>query len=432
MTEQEYMTYKEAEAYIESLTSLGSVPGLDSIVMLCKKLGNPQDSLRFVHIAGTNGKGSVSAYLSYILMEAGLKVGRYNSPTIVTYRERILVGKQMIKKEAMARLLTRIKAACDEMVSEGLAHPTAFEVETVLGFLYFLEMGCDVVMLEVGMGGKMDATNLVSTTILSVLVSISMDHMAFLGDSLDKIAEQKCGIIKDGIPVVSCEQKEEAFRVIWHVCKEKKAELTIADTGRLSNMKSSLKGQSFVVDNKLKIEISLLGRHQFENALVAITAALKLRALGFSITDAQIQRGMKKTVWHGRFEVLSQNPLFVVDGAHNEDAAKKLAENVRFYFTNKKIIYIMGILKDKEYEKIIQHMAPMADCIITIKTPNNPRAMDAYELAQVAMGYHKNVTSADSLEEAVEMAKLLAKKDSVILAFGSLSFLGQLMEIVKK
>lgn len=426
------LSYRQAQEYIESLAGLGSVPGLDSITQLCRRVGDPQDELSFVHIAGTNGKGSTSAYLSYILMEAGYKVGRYNSPTIQDYRERICVNKQMITKDALARLVTVVKNACDDMVREGLAHPTVFEVETVLGFLYFKEKKCDICMLEVGMGGLLDATNLVKTTKLAVLASISMDHMAFLGDSLAKIAEQKCGIIKEGCTVVSCEQREEVSQVILETCQKQKAELIIADTKRLSQMQFGLKGQSFVVDDSLRIEIALLGKYQFENALLAVTAAQALRTLGFSISDAQLVRGMKKTVWHGRFEVIADKPLFVVDGAHNEDAARKLADSVRFYFTNKKIIYIMGILKDKEYEKIVQQMAPMADSIITIKTPDNPRAMDAYSLAQVAMRYHERVTSADSLEEAVEMARLLADKDSVILAFGSLSFLGLLMKIVQK
>lgn len=427
-----FMNYKQAMEYMQKLQSLGSVPGLDSIKRLCELLGNPQDELTFVHIAGTNGKGSVSAFLSYILMEAGYRVGRYNSPTIRHYLERICVGKQKISQKSFAKIVTRVKLACDSMVAEGLSQPTPFEVETAIGFCYFLEKKCDIVILEAGMGGRLDATNLIKTTRLSILTSISMDHMAFLGDTLEKIAFEKSGIIKENTPVVCAQQRQEAMDVIERVCLLNHAALTVADTNRMSQIRMGLKKQSFLLDETLQIKIALLGKYQFENALVAITAAQRLKDLGMHITDGQLARGMEKTVWHGRFECISDNPLFFVDGAHNEDGARKLADSVRFYFTNKKIIYIMGILKDKQYEKIIQHMVPMADSIITIKTPHNDRAMDAYELAKEVMHYHNNVTCADSLLEAVEMAKLFADKNSVILAFGSLSFLGELMDIVKK
>lgn len=429
------MNEKEVLLYIEELRQYGSVPGLDSIRQLCRRLGNPQESLRFIHVAGTNGKGSLTAYLTGVLMEAGLKVGRYNSPTIRDWRERIMVGRQMITKEALGRLMSLIREACDRMVREDLPHPTSFEIETVLGFLYFLEKECDIVILETGMGGTLDATNIIEKTQVAVLTSISMDHMAFLGNSLAEITANKAGIIKDGCQVVTLPQDQACMDVIRKVCEERGAALTVAPglyDGQVDKVRYGIEKQSFRYKKRMKIELPLIGTFQIENAALAIAVCEVLCSLGYDITDAQIQKGIRSTVWHGRFEVLAKRPYFIIDGAHNEDAAKKLKESLQFYFTNKRIIFIMGILKDKEYEKILQITAPLAESIITVKTPDNPRAMDAYELALKAAKYHPNVTAADSVEEAVEMSYLLADRDSVIIAFGSLSYLGRVMDIMEK
>lgn len=426
------MNYREALEYIESLQALGSVPGLDSIINLCEKLGNPQDDLRFIHIAGTNGKGSVSAYLASVLRSAGYRVGSYNSPTIRDYRERICVGGRMISQKAFCELLTCVKEACDALVSEGLSHPTVFEVETALGFLYFKEKKCDYVILECGMGGKLDATNLVKNTEVAVFAPIGMDHMSFLGQTREEIAQQKAGIIKAGCRVVSAQQTEAVARVIEKVSKEHQIEPMFVKNEDATQIRYGLEKQSFVYRGRQTIGITLAGQYQIENALLALKVIDVLREEGLKISDRAVEKGFADAKWSGRFEVISRRPYFIVDGAHNEDGARKLAQSIRFYFTNKKIIYIMGILKDKEYDKIISLTAPFATHIITVKTPDNPRAMDAYELAQAASVHHGSVTAAGSLEEAVEMSYLLSDKDSVIVAFGSLSYLGRLMDIIEK
>ncbi len=426
------MNYKQAMEYVESLQALGSVPGLDNIINLCEKLGNPQDDLRFLHIAGTNGKGSVSAYLSSVLGSAGYKVGTYNSPTIREYRERICVNGRMISQRVFCELLAQVKETCDVLREEGKAHPTPFEVETALGFLYFKEKKCDYVILECGMGGALDATNLVTTTAVAVFTPISMDHMGFLGETIEAIATQKAGIIKSGCRVVSAQQSEEAAEVIKKVSRQQQIEPVFVENEDASKIHFGLEKQSFLYQGRQKIEISLAGQYQIENALLALKVIDVLRDEGVKIPDRAVEKGFAGARWSGRFEVLGRKPYFVVDGAHNEDGARKLAQSIRFYFTNKKIIYIMGILKDKEYDKIISLTAPFATHIITVKTPDNPRAMDAYELAQAAMVYHGSVTAAGSLEEAVEMSYLLADKDSVIVSFGSLSYLGRMMEILEK
>lgn len=428
------MNEKEAMEYIAYLNTLGSKPGLTVIRELLRRAGDPQKELAFIHIAGTNGKGSVSAFISNILMAAGYRVGRYNSPTIRTYRERIYVNKSMISKTALCRLLTQLKTCCDEMVADGFAHPTSFEVETVLGFLYYKEKNCDMVVLETGMGGRLDATNVIPDPqkLLAVFASVSMDHMAFLGDSLGQIAKEKAGIITQGCSVVTMEQREEVMDVFQKVCLEKQAVLTVSKPETASSIHYGLEEQTFLYRNRLPVTIRLAGNYQITNALLALQAAEILQQKGFRITDRAILKGMEQTGWHGRFEILSKKPYFIVDGAHNEDAARKLAQTVQFYFTNKKIIYIMGVLRDKEYEKIAEIMSPFADSIITVTTPGNPRALSALTLAETVAKYHNRVTAADSLEEAVEMSYLLADKDSVILAFGSLSYLGQIMDIIDK
>lgn len=425
------MNYKQAMDYIEETNQYGSVPGLENIINLCRKLKNPQNALKFVHIAGTNGKGSVLAYISTVLQEAGYKTGRYVSPTIFDYRERIQVNGRMISKEAFCRHLETVRQAAEELKEEGKMHPTSFEIETALAFLYFKEKNCDIVVLETGMGGALDATNLITTTVVSVIASISMDHMTFLGDSLREIAEQKAGILKPGVPVVSMEQKEEAMEVLKRKAEELSCPIVTASLNEASKIRYGVEKQRFHYKEYKDLEIPLAGKWQISNAILSIEALRILGKQGYPVKEKALREGLKKTVWRGRFTVIGRKPLFIADGAHNEDAAGKLADSIRFYFTNKKIIYIMGILKDKEYEKIVAHTAPLAEQIITVTTPGNPRALPAYELAKTVKGYNPHVTAADSLEEAVEMSYLLADKDSVIIAFGSLSYLGRLMKLVE-
>lgn len=423
------MKEREVLDYIESISGLGIKPGLDSIRELCRRLGNPQNALKFVHVAGTNGKGSVSAYIAAALKCGGYRVGRYISPVIFEYRERIQVNDRCITREALGRLMEQIKQACGEMVSEGWPQPTAFEVETAMGFLYFKEKCCDIVVLETGMGGLLDATNIIDSAVLAVITSVSMDHMKFLGNTLEEIAAQKAGIIKSGVRVVSAEQLPAAGKVITERAAALNCPLTVAERSRITSVKYGLEKQRFCYGGFSGLEISLAGRYQTENAALAVEALKALGECGFPLTEQKLRQGLGQAVWPGRFTLVGKKPYFIVDGAHNEDAAKRLAESVEFYFTNKRIIYIMGVLKDKEYEKMIGLTHSLADQIITVAPPDNPRALSAYELAQEAAKVHPNVTAVDSLEEAVEMGRLLAGKEDVIIAFGTLSFVGRLMKL---
>lgn len=427
------MNYREAMEYVEYLQRYGSVPGLQNMQRLCERLDNPQEGLKFVHIAGTNGKGSVLAYVSTVLQTAGYKVGRYISPAILDYRERFQIGGRLIAKTELCRYLERIKEIAEQMVAEGLTHPTPFEIETAIAFLYFLDKKCDIVVLETGLGGSLDATNIINTTVCAVFASISMDHMAVLGDSIEKIAKQKAGIIKDKCRIVTCRQKDEVMQVIANAAGERGCSLTIADSGKAAHIKYGLGKQHFSYGGYKKLEITMSGRFQIDNAVLALEVVNALRSEGFRVSEKQLRTGLMQTTWPGRFSIIGKKPLFIADGAHNEDAAKRLAESLRLYFTNKRIIYIMGVLADKEYNKIIQATYELAQHIITVKPPHNARALDGYELAHAVKEYHNSVTVADSLMEAAEMSYLLAGKDTntVIIAFGSLSFLGELIHIVE-
>lgn len=428
------MNYKEALAYVDSLKKCGIVPGLTSITELCRRLGDPQKRLRFVHIAGTNGKGSVLAYVSTILKAAGYRTGRYISPVIFMYCEKIQINGRKISQGAMAEMLTWVREACDAMVADGLPQPTPFEVETAAAFLFFAENECEIVVLETGMGGREDATNLIGTTLAAVLAPISMDHMQFLGKTLGSIAAHKAGIIKNNCYVISAPQEPEAMAEIEKEAEEKGCSVTVA--GEPARVKYGLEKQRFSYRDRYgteyrDLEITLAGRCQPENAALAVEVIAALGQAGYPVTEKQLRKGLLATEWPGRFQIIGKRPLFVLDGAHNEAAAKKLADSVRFYFTNRRIIYIMGILKDKEYEKVVAQTYAYADQIITVTPPDNPRALPAYTLAQTVREYRPGVTTADSLEEAVEMAYLLAKPEDVILCFGSLSYLGRMTDIVK-
>lgn len=428
------MNYRESMEYMEEMSVLGSVPGLASTAELCKRLGNPQDSLFFVHIAGTNGKGSALAYVYSILRAAGYRAGCFTSPAVYAYREKIQVnGKEILARE-FAEWMSLVREEADRMADEGLPHPTVFEMETAVSFLYFKEQCCDIVLLECGMGGSLDATNIIRNTFVAAFSSISMDHMAFLGKTLTEIAEHKAGILKPAAEVVCGVQEPEVLGILKRRAGE--ASFRAVERERLSHIRYGLERQRFdyrTYGGTLyrRLEIPLAGMVQPENAALAVEIVEALAKKGFSVTEKQLRQGLSGARWPYRFEIAAKKPYFILDGAHNEDAAKRLAEGIRFYFTNKKILYIIGVLKDKEYEKVIAQTYAYAEQIITVTPPGQARALTGHELALTAAAYHPHVTEAGSLEEAAEMAYLLAEKDWVILAFGSLSYLGELGRIVR-
>lgn len=427
------MNYREAMQYIDELRPLGVVMGLETTRELCLRLGNPQEQLKFVHIAGTNGKGSTLAYISTILTAAGYRTGRYISPAVKEYRERFQIDGRTITQSSFCTYLEQVKEAAEAMAAEGLPHPTLFEVETAVAFLYFLDKQCDIVVLETGLGGALDTTNVVENTLAAVFTSISMDHMAILGDSLSEIAMAKAGIIKNKCYAISAKQEPEVMKILRQSALLKKGKFLTADVSRAKHVKYGATKQSFDYDRYKNLEISMLGQFQIENAVLAVETVMALTRCGFKVPEDKLRKGLVEAEWPGRFDVIARRPLFIADGAHNEDAARRLAESIRFYFTNRKIIYIMGMLRDKEYDKVIRNTFELASHIITVTPPIGERALSALDLAQAAREYHGAVTAADSVQEAVEIAYLLTgkDKDAVIVAFGSLSYLGELMDVVE-
>lgn len=424
------MNYEEAMNFIQNTNKFGSVLGLDNIRELLERLGNPQDQLRVVHIAGTNGKGSTLAFLAGIFRESGYRAGRYVSPASFSYEERFRINEENISKKDLCFYMEKIKNVAEEMVKDGLSHPTMFEIETALNFLYFLDKKVDVVLLETGMGGRLDATNVVKKPIATVIASIGMDHMQFLGDTLEKIASEKAGIIKEGCPVISYDNTKEVNEVIKNKAKQMHAKVTFVNSAGIRVLQESLNGESFSYRSSdgrwyEKIEIPLLGRHQINNAALALETLNVIKNY-YCISDFQTEDGMRKTIWRGRIEILEREPMVICDGAHNPDGAKSLLSFLQNNFTNQRLIYIMGVLSDKDYEQMVQILAPAADKIYTV-APDNPRALSSRELCNCISKYHQNVEERQRLAECLSEVRQKAEKDDVIIICGTLSFQNELI-----
>lgn len=429
------VTYKEARVYLDKVSKYGSVLGLDTIRGLLDELGNPQEELTFIHIAGTNGKGSVLSFTSTILSEAGLRAGRYVSPTVVSYLERIQVDGCWISEEEFAELVEEVQKAIVRMEADGKASPTVFEIETAVAFLYFRNMHCDVVVLETGLGGELDATNIVRNTAVAVFASISMDHMGILGDTLEEIAGSKAGIIKPGCMAVSAQQTSEVRAVLEARAAEKGCQVIFAEPEKAALEQEDYRGQTFSYKNMEHIRIRLAGRYQILNGVTAweVIGAWNQVCPQKAVPGPAIYRGFAKAAWPGRFTCISDKPVFIVDGAHNEDAAYRLREAVDIYFAGRKLICIMGVFKDKAYRKIAEYMAPLSSSIYTVDLPDRERSLEAEMLKYVLEDYCTgNVRAIGDIEEAVELAWMEAEETDVILAFGSLSYLGQVMECVQR
>ncbi len=419
------MTKEEMLSFMEETKRLGSRLGLSRISELMDRLSNVQDSVPAIHIAGTNGKGSVCAYLSSILMASGKKVGLFTSPAISSENERIRINNIPITDNEAAEVFSSVKVCCDEMVKDGFPHPTEFETVTAAAFLFFYLKGADYMILETGMGGRLDSTNIIKSPLISIITSISFDHMAFLGNTLPEIAGEKAGIIKKNCPVLVQKQSDEEVTNVFR----KKAVQENSDFHEVHEpvlISRDLSGQSFSVDG-LSLKTSLLGTYQLSNAATAVSAARLL-----SIPDDAIKRGVSDTRWEARFELLRKGPLFFCDGGHNPEGAKMLYDSLQTYFPGKKIIFITGVLKDKDYEKMYEIMLPIAKCFFTV-TPENERALSAEALAAFLS---QKKAAADfaipcsSVEEAVELAIKRADHKTIVCSFGSLYFQGEVRRIV--
>ena len=428
------MKYEEAMKYITEVGNFGSNYGLERTYKLLEHLGNPERDLKLIHIAGTNGKGSTTSMITEILMGEGYKVGMYTSPFIEEFEERIQINRNNIPKESLAILMDEIKVAVDKVREAGYSHPTEFEIITVLMLLYFKKENIDFGVIEVGLGGTLDSTNVIKP-IIQVITSISFDHTNLLGNTLEKIAREKAGIIKRGIPTVIYPQQEEVLKVIKNKCFEMDSELYIANNENLKfkNIVNLDKPyQLLKYNNEIDILLPLLGEHQIINLSVAMQAIEVLNNKNIiDISIANIVKSIKNVSWKGRLEVLSNNPYVVIDGAHNIQGIKTLSRNIKKYFKYENLYLILGILADKDVEEMIKIITPMAKKIYSV-TPNSIRGELAESLKDEVSKFNKNCKAFDKYEEAYLEALNDASEKDLILASGSLYMIGDMRKIIRK
>lgn len=417
------MNYDEALEYIHSIKKYNTKPGLRRIENLLRELGNPEKKMDYVHVAGTNGKGSATAMSASVLEAAGYRTGSFISPFLERFNERMQVSGEPIPDDALVSLTERVKSAADRMTSRGLTHPTEFEFLTAMAFEYWAESGCDFVSLEVGMGGRLDATNVVSSPAVTIIGPISFDHTHLLGNTLTEIAYEKAGVIKSGGRVVCyVEQADEARRVIESVCRERGAEFISPDASKIEYISESLGSNRFRYDG-LEVNLPLTGRHQVKNAAGVIEAMRILRRCGYHITDEDIVRGLEQTKWVGRLETVRRDPLTIIDAAHNPDAVRVLSESIDTLMKGRRIVAVMGMLADKDYRCCIPEIAKRADAFVAC-TPTSGRALDAEDAASVAREHCRLVEVVPDIGAAVERGLELTGRDDILLICGSLYVIG--------
>ncbi|MCC0647514.1 bifunctional folylpolyglutamate synthase/dihydrofolate synthase [Clostridioides sp. ZZV15-6598] len=431
------MKYEEALEYISQTNKFGIRLGLENIGKLLELLGNPQETLNIIHVAGTNGKGSVCSFISNILRESGYKVGLYTSPYLETFTERIRVNGENIPQEDVARIIGLIKEKIEVMVSQGYVYPTEFEVVTAMAFYYYSEQKVDFVALEVGLGGRYDATNIITKSLVSVITSISLDHTGILGDTIEKIAYEKAGIIKENGIVLVYNQTDEAKDVIKSVCKEKNAKYIEVNFDSINIKKSNINSQVYdcnVMGETYKnLEIMLIGEHQINNSILAMSVLeyLKDTKKLDNVSEESIRKGLITTKWPGRIEKIKESPIFIIDGAHNEDGAKSLAKALDKHFKDKKLTLLIGMLEDKDIDGVLDILMPKFSKVVTT-TPNNPRAINSDILKEKILKYVSDVTSKHEIEDAVNYTLETSNKDDIIISAGSLYMIGTVRTLVKK
>ena len=422
------MTYKEALEYIHSVTWMGSRPGLSRIAELCEKMNNPQDSLRFVHVAGTNGKGSFSCMLSEILREAGYRVGLFTSPFIKEFNERIRINGQDIPNEDLAAVTEYVRGFADTM--EDL--PTEFELITAIALEYFRRQHCDIVVLEVGMGGRLDSTNVIKTPALSVITEISLDHTGILGDTVEAIAAEKAGIIKAGVPVMFSGTDACARAVVADRAEKMGCSITYPDYDTLSVEASSIEGSTFAYEGKTGYKISLAGLYQPRNAAAVICAVEALRREGYAISDEALRAGLACARWCARFEVLRRDPVIIYDGGHNPGGVSVSFGSVAQYFPNTKCTVLTGIMADKDYAETVEISAPYIARAFTV-TPDVPRALNANAYAETYRSHGVEAIPCESIDSGVAAAIDDARREGrPLIIFGSLYMYADIVSAVDK
>lgn len=409
----------QAVAYIHSFSWLGSRPGLERTRALLSAMGNPEEKLRFIHIVGTNGKGSTAAMLASVLTAAGYTTGLYTSPYIHHFEERMQVNGEEIHGEELAAITRWVGGLADQMEE----HPTEFELVTCVALEFFRRRGCDIVVLEAGMGGRLDSTNVIPAPEAVVITNIGLDHTAQLGDTVEGIAAEKAAVIKDGCSVILYAQSQRVTQVVEEICRAHHATLTIAQADQLVLEKEGPEGQWWNWKGE-SLFVPLLGDNQRHNGAVVLHT-LEAIAHKYPVSTQALREGLAQVRWPGRFEVLCRRPWFVVDGGHNPQCAATVADNLRRYFPGKALVLLMGVLEDKDRTGLCEAVAPLAQAFVTI-TPPSPRALDAETLAQELFHYGKPAFAAPSISQGVERAMELAGPDGMVCALGSLYSVGEI------
>jgi len=417
------MNVNEAIEYIHSVFWKGSIPGLSRTLTLLEKMGNPHKDLKYVHIAGTNGKGSTAAMTASILRKAGYRTGLYTSPYIYRFHERMQIDGEQISDEDLVEITQYVKPLADSMEEA----PTEFELVCCIAFEYFKRKQCDIVVLEVGMGGEFDATNVIGTPEVAVITNIGLDHTDVLGSTIEEIALTKAGIFKEGGDAVIYRGVPSVEKVFEDVCQQRNVRLEKADFDSLKLLSHSLEGQVFDCGGRKALELPLLGHHQLHNAAVVLSVADALIAKGWNISEQNIRDGLREVSWPGRFDIVSREPLFIIDGGHNPQCIEALVGNIKDYLTGRKVIALTGVLADKDYGDMYKPVMALVEQFVCI-TPDNPRKMEAEELAKYLQAAGAKAQACASVREGVVKAMELAGKDGVVLCFGSLYSIGAIRD----
>ena len=427
------MTYEEALNKINSLLRFGMKPGLERIAKLLGLLGSPQDGLKFVHVAGTNGKGSTCALIASVLQKSGYQTGLFISPYVTDFCERMQIDGQMIPHAELAELVENTLPVVERMAANG-EEITEFEFITAIAMQWFARRRCDVVVLEVGLGGRLDATNVIQKPLVSVITSISLDHTAILGDTVDKIAYEKCGIIKeDGVTVCYPDQPPEALEVIRSTAEERHNRFILASKDSVKRLSGDLNG-TMLEYRGMAVRLPFLGDHQVKNAVTALAALEAVKEEGFRIPDSGIASGFASAAFPARLEVLSTAPTVILDGAHNPGGTAALAAAVRTYLGGRMVGAVMGMLADKDVNSALQNLAGLFSNVVTL-TPPNPRAMSAGELAERWAALGTMSRPMERVDDALEAALQLAGDGGAVVICGSLYLAGEVrpraMELLK-
>ena len=410
------MNYTEALEYIHSVTWRGSIPGLSRIEELSRRIGNPEKGLRCIHIGGTNGKGSTSAYLTAVLNAAGYRVGTFTSPYVRTFNERIAIDGKPVSNYMLAKAVEFVKPHADKMEDR----PTEFELITAVGFEIFKRKKVDIVVLEVGLGGRFDSTNIIESPLASLVTGIAFDHMQLLGDSLAKIAWEKAGIIKEGCPTVTARLADEAAEVIAAEAKEKNSSVTVVEPEKIKVISDTLDGIVMDYGEYKNIKTTLIGGYQPRNIALVCEAVKVLNTVGLKISRDALYSGIADAKWPARFELLSREPIVVFDGGHNEEGVRAAIETASRVFGGKKVVLLTGVMADKAYDTMVDIIAPHIEEVFTLK-PDNPRALDAMSLAAVYEAHGVKATANDNISLSLKAAKKRAKELGLpLLILGSL------------